>query len=155
MRTRRVYDRGHFLEAWKTFSREVATTKRDPWHRLCLESTRADLLSLYCRLSQPCAHGDVETLIADYKVVSSDDCKAMAMGSVVFPFLPPSSDSHQMGIDFAWGMYQPHVDQDSVETSLEEVRDLVKAMPSTFSQGMDRILVIVLRRTLSILMPWL
>ena len=51
VRTGRVYDREHFLEARRTFRREVATAKRDSWHRLCTELTRVDLWSLYCWLS--------------------------------------------------------------------------------------------------------
>ena len=87
--TGRVYDREHFLEARRAFRGEVATAKRDSWHRLCTESTRADLWSLYRRLSQPRAHDDVDSLVIDSEVVSTDAGKAAALAPIFFPSLPP------------------------------------------------------------------
>ena len=46
-------------------------------------------------------------------------------------------------------------DQELVEISLGEIRDAVKVMPSTSAPGLDRILVIVLKKNLFILAPWL
>ena len=103
----RVYDRERFLEARRTFRHEVATTKHDSWRRLCTESTHTDLWSLYRRLSQPRAHGDVDSLSIDGEVVSTDEGKAAALAPIFFLSLPPSRDSCQAAIDFAWGTHQP------------------------------------------------
>ena len=155
VRTGRVYDRERFLEARRAFRGEVATAKRDSWHHLCTESTQADLWSLYRRLSQPRAHDDVDTLAIDSEVVSTDAGKAAALAPIFFPSLPPSTDSRQAAIDFAWGTHRPPGDRDSVEVSLGEVRDAVKAMPLTSTPGLDHIPVVVLRKNLFILAPWL
>ena len=124
-----MYDRERFLEARRTFRREVATAKRDSWRRLCTELTRTDLWSLYRRLSQPQAHGAVDSLSIDGEVVSIDEGKAAALAPVFFPSLPASRDSRQVAIDFAWGTHQPPGDRDFVEVSLAKVWDAMKAMP--------------------------
>ena len=153
--TGRVYDRERFLEARRTFRREVATAKRDSWCRLCNESTRTDLWSLYRRLSQPRAHDDIEFLLIDDEVVSTDEGKAVALAPIFFPSLSPSRDSRQAAIDFAWGTHRPPGDRDFMEMSLAEVREIVKAMPLASAPGLDQIPAIVLRKNLFILAPWL
>ena len=143
------------MEAQRTFRREVATAKRDSWCRLCTESTRTDLWSLYRRLSQPRAHDDIDSLLIDGEVVSTDEGKAAALAPVFFPSLPPSRDSRQAAIDFAWGTHRPPGDRDFVEVSLTEVQEAVKAMPLTSVPGLDQIPVVVLCKNLFILAPWL
>ena len=150
-----LYDREHFLEARRTFRREVATAERDSWRRFCTESTRTYLWSLYCRLSQPRAHDDIDSLSIDGEVVSTDEGKAVALAPVFFPSLPPSRDSHQVAIDFAWGTHQPPGNRDFVEVSLVEVWDAVKAMPLASAPGLAYISVVVLCKNLFILVPWL
>ena len=109
-----------------------------------MKSTRADLWSLYRRLSQSRTHDDVDSLVIDSEVVSMDASKAAALAPIFFPSLPPLTDSRQAAIDFAWGTHRPPGDRDSVEVSLGEVWDAVKAMPLTSTLGLDHILVVVL-----------
>ena len=94
-------------------------------------------------------------MIIDHEVVSSDEGKAATLAPVFFPSLPPTSDSRQAAIDFAWGTHRPPGDQELVEVSLGEIWDAVKVMPSTSAPGLDRIPVIVLKKNLFILAPWL
>ena len=133
----------------------MATTKRDSWRRLCTESTRTDLWSLYRWLSQPRAHDDIDSLSIDGEVVSTDEGKAAALAPVFFPSLPPARDSRQAAIDFVWGPHRPPGDRDFVEVSLTEVRDALKAMPLASAPSLDHIPVVVLRKNLFILAPWL
>ena len=91
----------------------------------------------------------------DSEVVSTDAGKAAALAPIFFPSLPPSTDSRQAAIDFAWGTHRPPGDRDFVEVSLGEVRDAVKAMPLTSAPGLDHIPIVVLRKNLFILVPWL
>ena len=65
----------------------------------------------------------------DSEVVSTDAGKVVALAPIFFLSLPPSTDSHQAEIDFAWGTHRPPGNRDSVEVSLGEVWDVVKAMP--------------------------
>ena len=133
----------------------MATAKRDSWRRLCTESTWANLWSLYRRLSQPRAHGDVDSLSIDGEVVSTDEGKAVVLAPVFFPSLPACRDSHQVAINFAWGTHRPPGDQNFVEVLLVEVRDAMKAMPLAFAPSLDHIPVVMLRKNLFILAPWL
>ena len=57
--------------------------------------------------------------------------------------------------DFVWGTHRPPGDQDFVEVSLAEVREAVKAMPLASAPGLGHIPVVVLRKNLFILAPWL
>ena len=129
--------------------------KHDSWRRLGTESTQVDLWSLYCRLSQPRANDDVDSLLIDSEVVSKDAGKAAALAPIFFLSLPPLTDSGKLAIDFAWGTHGPPSDRDSMEVSLGEVWDVVKAMPLTSTPGLDHILVVVLCKNLFILAPWL
>ena len=60
-----------------------------------------------------------------------------------------------MAIDFAWGTHRPPGDRDFLEVSLVKVWDVVKAMHLASASGLDHIPVVVLRKNLFILAPWL
>ena len=123
------------MEAQRTFQREVATVKCDSWCQLCTESTWAELWFLYHWLSQPRAHGDVDSLLINGEVGFRNEGKATALAPIFFPSLPTSSDRHQRAIDFVWGTHQPPGNRDFVEVSLTKAWDAVKAMPWLLSQA--------------------
>ena len=133
----------------------MATAKHDSWCRLCTESTRTNLWSLYRQLSQPRAHHDIDSLSIDGEVVSTNEGKVAALAPVFFPSLPPSRDSRQVAIDFVWGTHRPLGNRDFVEVSLTELWEVVKAMPLAATPGVDQIPVVVLHKNLFILLPWL
>ena len=78
-----------------------------------------------------------------------------ALAPVFFPSLPTPKDSCQAEIDFAGGTHQPLGDRDFVEVSLAEVCDAVKVMPLTSAPSLDHIPLVMLRKNLFILAPWL
>ena len=81
------------------FSIAVMTANRDSWHRLCSETSRADLWSLYRKFSHKGDYSVMDTLELASRVVLADTDKALALGPVFFPPLPPVTDRRQTKID--------------------------------------------------------
>ena len=99
----------------------VATAKRNLWHQLCIELMWVDLWSLCWRLSQQQARGDVDSLLINGEVASTNKGKLVALAPIFFSPFPPLRDSHQAIIDFAWGTHQALSNQDFMEVLLLEV----------------------------------
>ena len=155
VRTGLVSARERYLVARRTFRNEVSKAKQDSWRRLCSETSREDLWSLYKRVMRKTSQNEVEALEVGNRVISSDAGKAVALAPIFFPSLPPASDSRQEAIDLAWSTSRPPGAPDSVKVSPSEVHSAIRAMRVASAPGVDTIPVSVLKRNLSILVPWL
>ena len=155
LRSGRVFARERYLLARRAFRTAIVTAKRDSWRRLCSETSRADLWSLYRKFSRKGDYSVVDTLELDGRVVSADTDKASALAPVFFPSLPPVSDRRQADIDHSWSTYRPPGVPGFVEVSIAEVVLAVRQMRPKAAPGLDDIPVSVLKENLYIIAPWL
>ena len=155
LRSGRVFARERYLLARRAFRTAIVVAKWDSWHRLCSETSRADLWSLYKKFSCKGDYSVVDTLKLDGHVVSVDTDKASALAPVFFPSLPPVSDWRQAEIDHSWSTHRPPGVPGSVEVSIAEVVSVVCQMRPKAAPGLDDIPVSVLKENLYIIAPWL
>ena len=118
LRSGRVFACERYLLARRAFRTAIVTAKRDSWRRLCLETSRADLWSLYRKFSRKGDYSVVDTLELDGPVVLADTDKASALAPVFFPPLPLVTDRRQTEIDHTWSTPRPLGVPGSVECRL-------------------------------------
>ena len=150
-----MFARERYLLARRAFRSAIVTAKRDLWCRLCSETSRADLWSLYRKFSCKGDYSVVDTLELDGRVVLADIHKASALAPVFFPSLPPVSDRWQTEIDHTWSTHRPPGVPGSVEVSIAEGISAVRQMRPKAAPGLDDIPVSVLKENLYIIAPWL
>ena len=99
LRSGHVFVWERYLLAWRAFRTAIVAAKRDSWRRLCSETSRADLWSLYRKFSRKGDYSVVDTLQLDGCVVSADTDKASDLAPFFIPPLPPVTNRQETEIN--------------------------------------------------------